>query len=267
MSSDARLDPLDRPLELARRPSRRGSPRRRSAAWSRSRRRPRARSTRMRSSLIPSRSARNRRTKCGTWVRACSVSAPRAVVGEHAARLDRRAGRAVVDDAPLDDRRRPRRSRPRGRRRRATTRGHLLVPRSLVDERRRPRSAASGSTTTGSGSYSTTTSLGGVDDARSGRRRSRRATGSPTCLTSPLASGQCSGVVDLDARRDPGHRQRRLRGRRSSPVKTRDDAVAGLAPPRRRSRRSSACASGERTNAAHSCPASDDVVDVARRGP
>ena len=57
----------------------------------------------MRSSLIPSWSARNSRRKCGTWVEEVRVKRPGAVVREHAARLDRRARRAVVDHAALDD--------------------------------------------------------------------------------------------------------------------------------------------------------------------
>ena len=60
-------------------------------------------------------------------------------------------------------------------------------------------------------------------------------------------------VVDLDPRRDPGHRQRRL----EVEVVAGEDGVHARRTPWRRDvsiETIFACASGERTNAAHSCP-------------
>src|SRR5258708_5318746 len=68
----------------------------------------------------------------------------------------------------------------------------LLVP-SCSCTNGGPSSACSGSVTTGSGSYSTTTSSAPSTTPYLSSP-STTATGSPTWLTVPRASGQCSGL-------------------------------------------------------------------------
>ena len=154
----ARLDPLDRPAELARGPAGEDLLAVDLQLGRRSRRRPRARSTRI--ALLADPELDRRGTggrKCGIWVELSSVSLPPRQSATHAARLDRRAGRAVVDDPPLDDDVGLARSAARRRRRPIDHSCTLLVPNSSWTSGEPSSSAASGSTTTGSGSYSTKT--------------------------------------------------------------------------------------------------------------
>ena len=122
-----------------------------------------------------------------------------------------------------------------------------LVPSSAWTSGAPSSSAFSGSTTTGSGSYSTTHLLGGVDDGVLVVADDDRD-GLADVLDLALGERPVLGRLDLDARRDPGHRQRRV----EVEVLAGEDAVdAGrsLRAPEVSIETIFACASGERTTA------------------
>ena len=201
-------------------------PRRRSAAWSRSRRRRPARPRGRGPRPMPSRMREEQAHEVRDLRRASRSSARRrgSRRGRRAAR-SRAPARAVVDHAALDDVVGLGEAPPRGRRRRATSRATFVPSPSWTSVS--SLSASSGSTTTGSGSYSTATSLGGVDDGVA-VVADDDGDGVADVLDLPLASGQCSGVLIVDAGRDPGHRQRRRRDRRRPRRWRRHDVVARL---------------------------------------
>ena len=162
----------------------------------------------MRSSLIPSWSARNSRRKCGTWVLEVSVRRSRAVVREDAARLDRRARRAVVDHAALDDHVGGGEA---GLEVAAAERPLVALVRAelLVDER---RAVVERRLDVGDHRQRVVLDqdlLGGVDDrvaVRADHERDRVA----DVVDLVLGDRPVRRVVDVDPRRHPRHRQRRL---------------------------------------------------------
>jgi hypothetical protein len=153
------------------------------------------RDARMRSSLMPRMSARKSLQEVGDLGGRVDRQVGPAEVRDDAARLDRARRRAVVDDPPLDDdvasTARP--ARPRRARARATTRGRGSS-RTLVDER---RAVLERRLDVGDDRQRVV-----LDEDVLAASIDRVAVladddgdGSPTCLTSSLASGQCSGAL------------------------------------------------------------------------
>ena len=164
---------------------------------------------------------------CGIWVAESGRSRWPARSSASTARGSiARAGGAVVDDPPLDDDVGLLEASGRCRRRPAPTRASCWSPNWSGRAASPPRSAASGSTTTGCGSYSTIT-FSAASTTRVAVVADDDGDGIADALDLAALPAASVGGVDLDPGRRPGHRERRLQVAQVVAGEDRADVVAG----------------------------------------